>query len=212
MNETVQKFIEEFETVFSEILESTPRQKSQDLITEFFRVKNDRPKRRYSDWDIATTFIPGSLTPTNIMKVDQFIKAFKGFNGAGCFLSAQPGYKRINQHVDSLDLPNYLHFMAFMPNETRSPFIDIHLLNIDAKNVKTVYFEKDDNEIREWSMLTAWRKLKNEDLQGSSYAIQKYVIPGYPQENMVVRNDPELFFNDKLAGTAHRSAVAFLNS
>jgi hypothetical protein len=149
LSNTVQSFIEDFESNFSSylILYSDEEKKEGYLYTAFHEIR-PATNGKFSDWDTYCKINLGKVSLTELVEIDKFIKAFPGFEYA----------KNFNSPKD--------HYMAFMPSESYSPFIDIHIMNVSEDlllELREKVCTKDELQkgSADWSTITHWRKKLN---------------------------------------------------
>jgi len=102
--------------------------------------------------------------------------------------------------------------MAFVENENFAPFFDFTLYFDDKELIQKMYSDISGESSIYWSFLTAWRKLKNVDIQKylaiSHTYIAPLLTPGVESETFL--NDPNKFFRKKLEAKSYNEVVTFL--
>jgi hypothetical protein len=106
--------------------------------------------------------------------------------------------------------------MAIMKDESHAPFFDLSIRNVEDNHVKLLFQKSFNDEFISWAMLTAWRKIKNNNLirKDSFVWITVFLLLPYfrdRKDKKAILSKPEKFFATKLSGRYKRT-VDFLNS
>jgi hypothetical protein len=209
MNNTIEKFVKEFENKFKNLL-LTPPKGEPILYTSFFKIYNDKPKNKYSDWDIKTWARTEEISFEDIKQFDEFIRAYSGFSDVGLFMAFSDSYFPIFQHVAH---SSWLQFMGFMPNEPTAPFLDLWIAGIfREEDLVRIYKNKNENEMLKWAAITAWRKIKNQDIDGARQIFRIYLNPKFPNKEDLFISNPALFVNQNIPLETTEELIKFLRS
>lgn len=205
MNKTIEKFELEFNTEFKNVFE--PLQKIGT--TKIIQSKDTVQKLKYSDWDIEGTFKPKAITKRNLLKIDMFLRTFKGFTNVGLFLAMGNAYRgKILQAIDDIQIVQY---MAYMPDEPFAPFFDINLIGqIPNEIIRTIANQTDDEFLR-WATITAWRKIKNRRYPKAISVYRTYLAPMFPADEEKFVSDPYAFYALHFPDKKYDSVVTFLH-
>lgn len=211
INETVIRFINEFENQFGSLL-STDHQKhrADNFYTEFFKIKDHivKPKRKYSDWDLYCWIRPG-FTQENIRDIDEFVRSrFAGLSGSGLF--SLPGR-------GGLSVESSLHYMSFMPDESYAPFFDFKIKGSFTSELWAPAYRGTDEEHARWAIFTGWRKIKNGDIDKARDHYRGHIGPYIADDEKVEgtfvdENKIAEYYRKKFQDGHNADAVEFLLS
>lgn len=210
MHDTLKTFIKEFETKFTDLLLHPPEGENI-LYTPYFKIYTNKPKQKYSDWDIKTWAKSSEeLDHEIIRQFDSFIRSFQGFTDVGLFMAFSDIYISVYQHVKH---GGWLQYMGFMSSESTAPFLDLWIVGPFREEALINSFgNKNDEEMLKWAAITAWRKIKNKDLDGARYIFQMYLSPRYPNQQESFMNDPNSFFLQNIKSETSNDLISFLNN
>ncbi|MBI2285606.1 hypothetical protein HYU82_02180 [Candidatus Saccharibacteria bacterium] len=209
MNDTISKFIQEFEKRHGHLLLNPPQIDNPILQTKFFRIYNDKEKQKYSDWDLECWLKPDVLE-ADVKQIEEFVRSLKGFSDVGHLLTFSEKYR--SWHFQHAATTPGLVLMGFMVNEPFAPFLDFHAFFSNTQIIERLYTGKDDNEIESWLIITAWRKLLNGDLMGALGFVGQYIAPIFPDEVEKIRSDLISCFKMQFSNKRYRKPVDFLLS
>jgi len=167
ISKTVQDFVEKFEREFSNYLVAITEEEKVlgHFYTTFHEIK-PASNGKFSDWDIFCHVNKSNIFVEVLVKMDLLIKSFPGFLCVRNFESPKD------------------HYIAFMPNEESSPFIDIHITKVEpeilqefrAQVCKEGELERGTSD---WTKIIHWRKKQN----GGDYKQERLVNLASLQEN-----------------------------
>lgn len=197
-NKTIREFAKGFEANFKDVL----------LPPRILRAPGKKPPVRtdhiaicigedtFSDWDMHCYANPARVTLSDLKSMDSFIKNSPKFQCTKTF--------RGN---------NMPQFMAFMPNESFAPFVDIHIE--DARHIiaQSEFSAALDEATIAWLLLTWWRKLRKGN-QTDANAFRDYWITPLlkPEERDAVAKQPISVLTEYFKGRAdYAIAVDFLS-
>ena len=170
----IEKFLVDFSKKFGQYLLLDPkiikRGEAGEHIyrMEFFDIYSGaKGNTKFSDWDIHCKLKNKKLDISILQDMLIFIKGEAGFSEVGVILSANDKFKKLACHKNKKGIRT-LQFMAFMKNETESPFVDININGISGSRRGEMAAFVSDEEFICWAFLTYWRKrLKMTDTDNS---------------------------------------------
>ncbi len=198
-NDTLNRFMSEFEENFKDILLDASHHKKGTPLTKYFRLCSE-PKGRYSDFDLRCWLNLEAISRDNVRQIGVFIRKFKNFSDVGLF--SRP----------TLKIENGLQYMVYTPDESYAPFLDIHLRGpLDADLWSAVYSGMDE-EHKRWALITAWRKLKNSDEPNARKTYQDHFINyGYGDEEDDFIAGPKEYYNVIFPNQSELPVIEFLS-
>lgn len=204
-NATVRNFVCGFENKFGIDLmrPDTQYHASQKIRTQYFVVQPGEAK--FSDFDVYVRLKNGGSVEL-LQSMERYIRKFDGFSEVGLILTNDPMLTNTDHHIDK---KNYLHLMAFLPQESAQPFIDIHIENINNHLLSDIHTPDANKEFKRWIMLTFWRKIKNgktaETDEYTKDLVKHILLPLLTKEEQVLLcRDPVDFLQKSLHGEAVR--------
>lgn len=213
-NKTVEKFILRFEERFGDILTpslklDTMTQKLPPQYSNNFSVCVSEYK--FSDWDVHCSIVEGDCNISILKDMEYFVRSFKDFGNVGLILTPLLAHASDKYHF--IDTKTVLQFMAFMPNTKNAPFIDIHIENIPTGLLKEMYQKISGQEFIDWILITYWRKRRNgESADSLFWFLNSYIIPVYPNNEMLIKKDPILFCEKNLEGRSYDAIISHLKN
>lgn len=205
-SKTIREFIETFEKLFGTYLQPIyiPGH------TTHFKIY--RGKKKYSDWDLRCELV-NHVEYNVVQQMVKFIESYAAFDDVGHFMTDAEEFANTGSHISSAKL---IQIMAIMKNESHAPFFDLDIRNVDNSYVKSFFEKSFNDEFISWAMLTAWRKLKNDNVIGRNsfvWITGFYLLPYYSdkKDKKAILSEPQKFFASKLSGRYER-AVKFLIS
>jgi hypothetical protein len=208
-SKTIAKFIEEFEAKFGEDLHKTVPIDDGGLYTTYFRIYTG--KKKYSDWDIHC-FAEEDADLKIIKQMKAFVESFPGFSHVGNFITNS----KKHQIVQSLKRMHWVQLMGYMPKEKIAPFVDFSIFNIKQKSfIKKLYKPGYNKDFLAWSIITAWRKLKNQRYIGENsfnLLFALYILPHFSKKEDLksLFRETEKFFETWLIKHDYKSVAVFL--
>ena len=158
-NDFAAEFVVEFQNKFSNFLNSERLLKINGREADRIKLKYFevcKAETELSDWDLHC-WLKDSVTAENIRDMANFIHTYEKFSCVGHMLTL----KYNSEIFHNIDRVPYVQFMAFLPNETSAPFIDIHLEPEPEKRstISGAFKKPLDDEFIKWLLITYWRKL-----------------------------------------------------
>ena len=150
----------------------------------------------------------------DVGKVAGFVRSLPFLSNAKDLVTFDESLKKQNQHIDNI---KFLHFMAFMPNESFAPFFDVHI-NIKKNLVNKYYLSRHDSAetgFIDWLMITYWRKYKNNeaDTPRAIEILNERILPMFPNKTSEIKNAPIDFFEDFLNKSgSYKEIIEFLRN
>jgi hypothetical protein len=203
-SKTIREFIETFEKLFGTYLRHTngPRH------TNFFEIRPG--SKKYSDWDLRC-FLVDEVEFGQVLQMVKFIESYAAFDDLGHFMTDAEEFADTGWHIAR---PKVIQIMAIVKDESHAPFFDLSIRNVKDSYVKRLFQKSFNDEFISWAMLTAWRKIRNNNLIGrDSFAwITGFLLLPYfrdKKDKKAILSKPQEFFASKLRGR-YKRAVDFL--
>ena len=214
MDTNLSKFASEFEENFGNLLLNPKRIDKPTLYTNFFLIYNDKPKQKYSDWDVNCWLKPENVSKETLFKIDKFIRSYAGLSGVGLLLPMADKYKTHTFH--HLDSTHVLHYMGLFVNEQISPFFDLTIHGVSRRATREAFPGSADEEFESWIMLTAWRKLRNSELVGNGAEYNQFILDYkdlfYSRDEEDFKNDPTFFLRGAIPKQKYADVIKFLSA
>lgn len=200
MSKTVDLFIDGFEEKFGKYLQQAKSLDAWDGKTisysDYFSIIH--PGKKFSDWDLECEVSPENFDRMILEEIQKYIHDF-------------PKFENICDFVGN----DWFQFMAFLPKETKAPFIDIHILGVDDKLLNQYFNEildlpESEKKTIDWIIITWFRKVKNKDKGAREFRdgwLEKCLPPEQYEE---AKNNPTKFFKDYLSGRGYNKILDFL--
>lgn len=204
----IRKFIESFEESFGECLQPWTKSKGH-IYTRYFKIHPG--KKKYSDWDLICV-LKDNIQFDKVRQILRFIESYKAFDSIGHFMTNTKESAGIGSHIAQSEL---IQVMGMIKNQQYAPFFDISIYNVKNRHVRRLFRQSFNKEFLSWSMLTAWRKIKNKNFIGVNSFVwinSIYILPYYSAKKdlRAILSTPEHFFKSKLREARYKAAVRFL--
>ena len=204
---TIREFIETFERLFGSYLQPCEEGPSD---TKYFQIIP--ATKKYSDWDLKC-FLLDHVEFDQVQQMVRFVESYPAFVDIGHFMTDAEAFVKRGTHTSNGKL---IQIMAIIKNESFAPFFDLSIRKVKNSYVKRLFHKSFNEEFISWSMLTAWRKIKNGNFgeNGFMAITLVYVLPHYTDEadRRAILIKPQEFFASKLGSSKYKNAVAFLQN
>lgn len=200
MSVIIDKFISEFEEKFGKYLQPATHLEAKEgqtiSHTAYFSVIH--PTLKFSDWDLECRIIPGGLGLAVLEEMYEYIHNFSKFQNVGDFVGN-----------------GWFQIMAFLPQETTGPFVDVHVQGVEGELKKDYFqrvldFPKAEQQTIDWLVITWFRKVKNKNKEANKFRngwLKKYLTPKQYEES---GSNPGSFFSDYFSSRDYNDVVNFL--